>query len=76
VVKLREAMDLYSRRTGQRVTYDDLAEATGLSAATIQFIGSRPGYNATLVAIDKLCTALRCQVSDLLEHQSDEAAGS
>jgi putative transcriptional regulator len=72
-VKLRAAMDAYSQRTGERITYAELAEATGLSLATIQSLASREGYNATLDTIDRLCMALRCGVSDLLEEINEGA---
>ena len=71
VVKLREAMERYRTRTGVRLTYDLLAERTGLSKATIESIGGRRGYNTTLLNIDKLCSVLECDVAELLEYQDD-----
>lgn len=71
-VKLREAMDQYGRRTGQRLTYDDLARVTGLSPNTIQSLATRESYNASLAVIDKICVALRCQIGDILEHTHDD----
>ena len=67
VVKLRSAMERYRHRTGQRLTYDKLAERTGLSRATIVSIATRADYNTTLATIEKLCEALDCQPGDLLE---------
>jgi putative transcriptional regulator len=65
-IRLREALDLYEARTGQRVTYAALATATGLSVDTIQSIASRPDYNATLEVVEKLCVALQVSVDELI----------
>ena len=70
-VKLREAIRAYEERTSQPLTYGELAEKSGVARATIESIGSRPGYNATLSTIDKLCIALDCQLTDLVEHTLD-----
>ena len=67
-IKLREAMEAYRARTGQRLTYDGLSKKTGLSRATIEALGSRSNYNTTLATIDRLCTALECSVGELLEY--------
>jgi len=67
VVKLREAMQVYRARTGERMTYARLARVTGVARATLETIGSRPGYNTTLGTIEKICRALGCGLEDLLE---------
>ena len=74
-VKLREAMRKHRQRTGERMTYEKLAERTGLSKATLESVASRGNYNTRLSTIDKLCRALGCQPSDLLEltTEKDEA---
>lgn len=72
-IRLRECMDLYEAKTGQRITYGELAKATGLSLATIQSIGSRPDYNATLEVIDKLCVALHVNPHQMLEWEEESA---
>lgn len=67
VVKIKEAMERFRYRTGERLTYAKLAERTGLSRGTIVAIASRPDYNTTLAAVEKLCEALECTPGDLLE---------
>lgn len=67
-VRLREAMHLHERASGERVTYSTLAKKTGLSRATLEAIGSRNGYLPSLRAIDQICAALNCDLSDLLER--------
>jgi DNA-binding Xre family transcriptional regulator len=66
-IKLREAMETYKRRTGRRMTYQILAERTGIGHGTLRIIGSRDDYNATLRLIEKLCLALNVTPGDLLE---------
>ncbi len=65
-------MDLYQARTGQRLTYDDLAARCGLSVATLQSLGARPSYNTRLSTIRVLCVALKCQPGELLELVPEE----
>ena len=68
VIKLREAIAVFEKRTGTTLSYADLAERTGLARATIEALGSRANYNTTLTTIDKLCQTLGCGLSDLLEY--------
>ena len=70
-VKLREAMDAYRQRTGIKLTYELLAEQTGIALTTLQSLAARPGYNTRLSTIEKLCVALQCSPGDLLEMPTD-----
>lgn len=49
------------------MTYEVLSTDTGISVATLQSIGSRPGYNATLFMIERICLACGCSPGELLE---------
>ena len=66
-IKLREAIERYKRQKHERMTYEILAQRTGLAKGTLQNIGSRDDYNATLELIEKLCRALDVSPGDLLE---------
>ncbi len=59
------------RRTGERMTYDLLAQRTGLSRATLESLASRDTYNTRLSTIEKVCRALGCEPGDLLELIDD-----
>lgn len=72
-VKLREALENHRRRTGERMTYERLAQLTGLSRQTLESLASRPGYNSTLDTIARLCRALDCQPGDLLVLDREDA---
>ena len=74
-VKLREVMDDHGRRTGERMTYERLAQRTGLSRRTLESVASRPSYNSTLGTIAKLCHALDCQLGDLLVLDPEDPDG-
>jgi len=71
-VRLRDAMDAYRRRTGVRLTYRGLADASGLAVSTLQSLAARPSYNTRLSTIERLCVALNCQPGDLLELTEDD----
>lgn len=68
-------MDAYEARTGERVTYAALADATGIARATLESMASRKGYNATLAAIERICLALHCSPGDLLALIADQDEG-
>lgn len=70
-IKLKDGMEAYKRRTGVRLTYADVAQMSGLSAATVEAIGSKLGYNATLETVEKLCIALGTTPDKLLELIGD-----
>lgn len=70
-IKLRDAMEAYRLRTGQRLTYESLSGLSGLSIATLQSMAARPNYNTRLSTVEKLCVILSCQPGDLLELTSE-----
>ncbi len=72
IVRLKETLSAYAERTGEHLTYEELATRAGLSRATIEALGSRPTYNTTLATIDKLCRVLGCHVADLLRYEPDQ----
>ena len=61
----------YSQKKGERLTYQQLSEMTGIAKATLEAIGSRPEYNTTLAVLDTLCKHLDCSISELLVYQRD-----
>jgi DNA-binding Xre family transcriptional regulator len=74
VVRLKEAIAAYERRSGRRMTYEDLSKATGLSRETLQSVATRGQYNTTLSTLDRLCAALVCTPGELLEYVPGEQA--
>ena len=66
-------MDLHRERTGERLTYEELANVCGLSVATLQSLGSRTSYNTRLSTVASLCGALSCSPGELLELEKTSA---
>lgn len=48
----------------------DLQRAAGISAASITKLGKNENVNTEI--IQKICTALRCDVSDIMEMVEDQ----
>lgn len=71
-VQLREAMERYRRRTGERLTYEKLSAMSGVSRPTLEAIGSREDYNPTLATVEKICTALGSSLAELLEMSAED----
>ncbi len=70
-IKLRDAMEAYRRRTGERMTYMKLGELTGISNSTLRKIGGSLAHHTTLANIETLCRALEVMPGDLLELIDD-----
>ena len=70
-IKLRDAMEAYRRRTGERMTYGKLAKVTGIAESTLKKIGSSLTHHTTLANIETLCHALEVLPGDLLELIDD-----
>ncbi len=64
-------MQAYKRRTGDRMTYEILAQHTGIAIGTLQNMGSRPYYNTTLTTLARICDALDVTPGDVLELMPD-----
>jgi len=64
-------MSAHSEKSGVKLTYQQLAEMTGIAKATLEAIGSRPDYNTTLSVLDTLCKHLDCSIYDLLSFHKD-----
>jgi putative transcriptional regulator len=72
IVQLREAIDAYRQRTGEKLTYEMLAERTGLAKTTLESLATRSSYNTRLSTIEKLCRALGCSPGELLRLAPDD----
>ncbi len=61
-------MSDYQFRTGKRLTFEEIANETGIHRTTLSKIVNQRNYNTTTENIDKLCTFFKCQIGDLMEH--------
>lgn len=72
--RLRERMADQSFKTGQRVTLEAIAEATGIHRATLSKLASPRPYNTTTDNLDKLCLFFGCTWAEIAEYVPDELA--
>ena len=56
----------------KRISQREIARRTGLNSVTINNIYNDKWKQISRDAIDKLCKALDCQVSDLLQYLPDD----
>jgi putative transcriptional regulator len=59
-------------RDGRRVTFDEVASATGIHRTTLSKLANQRGYSTTTDVLDKLCTFFCIPLSDLAEHLTEE----
>jgi DNA-binding Xre family transcriptional regulator len=71
IIKLKEAMLAYGRRSGRKLTYEDLEAMTGIPKGTLFSIASRSNYHPTVARIEILCRALEVPLHDMLEMIDD-----
>ncbi|TYO96338.1 putative transcriptional regulator [Geothermobacter ehrlichii] len=69
--RLKELMADYQFRTGQRLTFDELAKQTQIHRTTLSKIANQRSYNTTTDNIDRLCKFFRCNVGELMEYVED-----
>ena len=67
VVKLRDAMEAFWSRTGQKLTYARVAEMSGVSESALKKIARDLKYNPALPTVEKLCNALNVGPGEILE---------
>jgi DNA-binding Xre family transcriptional regulator len=72
VVRLKEMMAAYQARTGEHLTYAELAQRAGISRAAVESAASRPGYNLSLAVVERLCRTLQCTPGELLTLEPGE----
>ncbi|MGM0434309.1 MAG: helix-turn-helix domain-containing protein [Pseudomonadota bacterium] len=66
--RLKELIEDYEARTGQKLSYTKLARETGLNRPTISKLITQRGYNTTTTVLDRLCDFFECSIEDLIEH--------
>lgn len=66
IIRLKYAIERYKKNTGEKLTYQMLADRTGISLDTLQSLATRQSYNTTLSTVEKLCNALQCSPGELL----------
>jgi len=65
--RLKELIADKEFREGRRITYEEIASATGIHRTTLSKIANQKGYNTTTDALDLLCKYFKVNVCDLAE---------
>jgi len=66
--KLKELMAEKSFQEGRRVTYDEIAQHTGINRTTLSKIANQKGYNTNTDNLDALCAYFGCEIGDLAQR--------
>lgn len=53
---------------GQRVTFEEISQATGINRTSLSKMANTRGYNTTTDNLDRLCRYFGCSVSDVVEY--------
>jgi len=70
--RLKERIADLEFARGERVTLNEISEATGIHRTTLSKISARHGYNTTTDVIDRLCWFFNCRVEDLIEYVPEQ----
>lgn len=66
--RLRELMADKTFEDGQRVTFEEISQATGINRTSLSKMANTRGYNTTSDNLDRLCRYFRCSVCDVVEY--------
>ena len=74
---LKTLMGQFSDRTGTRVSYRVLSNATGISTSTLSHLATNKQTLISLSVLERLCDFFGCELHDLvrLEPQADSDSG-
>lgn len=60
----------HERKTGNKVTYRKISDATGISTNTLTQVANQQSSMIGLKTIDKLCQFFNCEPGDLLVRET------
>jgi len=66
--RLKELIADREFHAAKRITYEEIAGATGIHRTTLSKIANQRGYNTTTDNLDKLCDYFDCPIEKLVEH--------
>ena len=72
---LKELISEREFQIGRRVTFDEIAEATGIHRTTLSKIANVRGYNTTTDNLDSLCGFFGCRLEELAIHVTKVGGG-
>lgn len=66
--RLKELVAEKEFQEGRRVTFEEIAQVTGIHRTTLSKIANQRGYNTTTDVLDKLCSYFGVELGKLAEH--------
>lgn len=66
--RLKELIADREFRENRRITFDEIAKATGVHRTTLSKIANQKGYNTTTEVLDKLCAYFDVQLDAVAEY--------
>lgn len=66
--RLKELIAEKEFQTGKRITYEEIAQSTGIHRTTLSKIANQKGYNTTTDVLDRLCNFFEVGVDEVAEH--------
>lgn len=66
--RLKELIADKEFNDGKRITYEDIAKATGIHRTTLSKIANQKGYNTTTDVLDKLCIYFGVDLDKVASH--------
>ena len=70
--RIKELMAEQERRTGERVTYAIIHEATGIWPRSLSALATNKAKKVGVKSIANLCRFFQCQPGDLMVYVPDE----
>ena len=70
-IDMQELMADYQYQHGKKLTFEELAEQTGIHRATLSKIANQRNAPTRTDNIDRLCKFFKCQVGDIMEYVED-----
>jgi putative transcriptional regulator len=66
--RLKELIADKEFKEGRRITFDEIAKATGVHRTTLSKIANQKGYNTTTEVLDKLCAYFEVPLESVAEY--------
>ena len=66
--RLKELVAEKEFQERRRVTYEEIAQETGIHRTTLSKVANQVGYNTTTEVVDKLCKYFRVQPGELIQY--------
>ncbi len=66
--RLKELIADKEFKEGRRITFDEIAKATGVHRTTLSRIANQKGYNTTTEVLDKLCAYFEVPLESVAEY--------